>query len=46
MDEFFPDTLRERKREEFANLTQQNRTVEEYQRAFTKLSRYAPDLIS
>ncbi|MGI4678638.1 retrotransposon gag family protein, partial [Klebsiella pneumoniae] len=46
LDEFFPDTLRERKREEFANLTQQNRTVEEYQRVFTKLSRYAPDMIS
>ncbi|MBM1124187.1 retrotransposon gag domain-containing protein, partial [Klebsiella pneumoniae] len=46
LDEFFPDTLRERKREEFANLTQQNLTVEQYQRDFTKLSRYAPDMIS
>ncbi|MBM1124208.1 retrotransposon gag domain-containing protein, partial [Klebsiella pneumoniae] len=46
LDEFFPDTLRERKREEFANLTQQNLTVEQYQRRFMSLSRYATDMIS
>ncbi|MBM1124203.1 retrotransposon gag domain-containing protein, partial [Klebsiella pneumoniae] len=45
LDEFFPDTLRERKREEFVNLTQQNLTVEQYQRRFMSLSRYAPDMI-
>ena len=46
LDEFFPNTLREGKREEFVHLKQQDMTVEQYQRTFLSLARYAPELVS
>ena len=45
-DKFFPNTLREGKREEFVHLKQQDMTVEQYQRIFLSLACYAPDLVS
>ena len=39
-------SVRDRKTTEFQALTQGNRTVAEYDRAFTELARYAPHMVS
>jgi len=41
-----PQGLMDRKREEFCNLTQGRRTVDEYSREFNRLSRYATEEVS
>src|SRR3954469_7973229 len=41
-----PKGLMDRKREEFCNLTQGRRTVDEYSREFNRLARYALDEVS
>ncbi|XP_028124943.1 uncharacterized protein LOC114321905 [Camellia sinensis] len=41
----FPLSVRNRKTTEFQNLTQGNKTVVEYDRAFTELARYAPHMV-
>src|ERR1043165_5010058 len=41
-----PDQLMERKREEFCNLTQGKMTVDEYRTEFTRLARYAQEVVS
>ncbi|XP_028073717.1 uncharacterized protein LOC114276136 [Camellia sinensis] len=38
-------SVRDRKTTEFQNLTQGNKTVAEYDRAFTELARYAPHMV-
>ena len=40
----FPLSARDRKTTEFQTLTQGNKTVAEYDRAFTELARYAPHM--
>ena len=46
LDHFFPLELREAKMTEFINLKQGNMSVREYALKFTKLSKYAPMLVS
>jgi len=46
LDRFFPRVKREAKVEEFINLRQGGMSVEEYALKFTKLSKYAPSLVS
>src|SRR3954470_11638350 len=41
-----PKGLMDRKREEFCNLTQGTRTVDEYRREFNRLARYATEEVS
>src|SRR3954464_8081824 len=41
-----PKGLMDRKREEFCNLTQGRRTIDEYSREFNRLSRYALEEVS
>ena len=41
-----PSGLMDRKREEFLRLRQDHRSVQEYNLAFVKLARYAPDEVS
>ncbi|XP_028096545.1 uncharacterized protein LOC114296450 isoform X1 [Camellia sinensis] len=41
----FPLSVRDRKTTEFQNLMQGNKTVAEYDRAFTELARYAPHMV-
>ena len=38
--------MRERKDEEFIGLKQKNLTVDQYEILFTKLSKYAPDMVN
>ena len=42
---YFPISVHERKRKEFLYLTQGNKSVMEYDRKFTKLSRFARSLV-
>ena len=42
----FPLSVQNRKATEFQTLTQGNRTVAEYDRAFTELVRYAPHMVN
>ncbi|KAH0695924.1 hypothetical protein KY289_013406 [Solanum tuberosum] len=46
LDRFFPREKREAKVEEFINLRQGGISVQEYSFKFTKLSKYAPSLVS
>ena len=46
LDRFFPRELREAKVEEFINHRQGGMCVLEYSLKFTKLSKYAPSLVS
>ena len=46
LDRFFPRELREAKVEEFINLHQAGMSVLDYSLKFTKLSKYAPSLVS
>ncbi|XP_049406438.1 uncharacterized protein LOC125870132 [Solanum stenotomum] len=46
LDRFFPHKKREAKVEEFINLRQGGMSVQEYPLKFTKLSKYAPSLVS
>ena len=43
---FIPKVVRERKEEEFISLKQRALTVAEYETQFTKLSKYAPEMVS
>ncbi|XP_022156662.1 uncharacterized protein LOC111023512 [Momordica charantia] len=43
--QYYPAITWYRKQVEFLNLKQDNRSVEEYDREFTKLSRFAPELV-
>ena len=43
---FIPQGVMDRKKREFRNLTQGNKTVEAYQRGFLDLSRYAEEDIA
>ena len=43
---FFPDTARDEMEHRFVHLVQGNRTVDEYATEFTRLSRFAPDLVA
>ena len=42
---FFPLELRERKMQEFINLSQEGMSVKEYTLEFTHLSKYAPTIV-
>ena len=46
LDPFFPREKREAQVEEFINLCQGGMSVQEYSLKFTKLSQYAPSLMS
>ena len=46
LDRFFPREKRESKVVEFINLRQEGMSVLEYSLKFTKLSKYAPSLVS
>ena len=43
---FIPQVVRERKEEKFIGLKQKNLTVDQYEILFTKLSKYAPDMVN
>ena len=46
LDRFFPEVMREEKVVEFINIRQGGRSVHEYSLEFSKLSKYAPSLVS
>ena len=46
LDQLFPREVREEKIVEFINLRQEGKSVHEYSLEFTKLSKYAPSLVS
>ena len=43
---FIPQVVREKKEEEFIGLKQKTLTVTQYEIQFTKLSKYAPDMVN
>ncbi|XP_057794396.1 uncharacterized protein LOC131010747 [Salvia miltiorrhiza] len=45
MDKYFPLSFREKKETEFFELKQGNMTIEEYERKFNELARFAPHLV-
>ncbi|XP_057808422.1 uncharacterized protein LOC131022897 [Salvia miltiorrhiza] len=45
MDKYFPLSFREKKETEFFELKQGNMTIEEYERKFNELGRFAPHLV-
>ena len=46
LEQFFPQTIRQAKAQEFIDLVQGAMTVEEYAAKFIELSRFAPYLVS
>ncbi|XP_059635499.1 uncharacterized protein LOC132277674 [Cornus florida] len=46
LDKYFPEVARDAKRDEFMFLIQSNMTVNQYEASFTRLSRFAPEVIA
>lgn len=45
LKKYYPSTTRSRKKNEFLNLKQGSRSIDEYEREFIRLSRFAPELV-
>ena len=45
-NKFIPKVVKKRKEKEFINLRQKTLTVTQYEVQFTKLSKYAPDMVN